>query len=75
MVLRGAVGDGVEDRVVLGDIVGIDMAGVQEAEMRGIDLALYGLQVSWMKVTLTSSSGRSRISNAWSGGTSAFDPM
>ena len=42
MVLRGAVGDGVEDRVVLDDIVGMDMAGVQEAEMRGIDLALYG---------------------------------
>jgi hypothetical protein len=39
MVLRGAVSDGVEDRVVLGDIVGMDMAGVQEAEMRGIDLA------------------------------------
>src|SRR6185437_6857731 len=45
MVLRGAVGDGMEDRVVLGDIVGTDMAGVQEAEMRGIDLAFYGLQV------------------------------
>jgi hypothetical protein len=35
----------VEDRVVLGDIVGMDMASVQEAEMRGIDLALNGLQV------------------------------
>jgi hypothetical protein len=35
----------VEDRVVLRNIVGIDMASVQEAEMRGIDLALNGLQV------------------------------
>ena len=34
MVLRGAIGNGVEDRVVLGDIIGMDMASVQEAEMR-----------------------------------------
>jgi hypothetical protein len=45
MVLRGAVGDGVEDRFVLGDIIGMDVAGVQKAEMRGIDLALNRLQV------------------------------
>ena len=44
VVLRRAVGDGVEDRLILGEIVRIDMAGVQEAEMRGVDLALERLQ-------------------------------
>ena len=44
VVFRRAVGDGVEDRLVLGEVVRIDVAGVQEAEMRGVDLALERLQ-------------------------------
>ena len=45
MIFRRAVDDGVAHRIVLGEIVRIDMAGVQEAEMRGVDLALERLQV------------------------------
>ena len=45
MVLRRTVGDGVVDRIVLRHVVGIDVAGVQETEMRGIDLALERLKI------------------------------
>ena len=44
VVLRRTVGDGVEDRLVFREIVRFNMAGVQEAEMRGVDLALERLQ-------------------------------
>ena len=44
MVLWGAVRDRVADRVILGQLVGVDVAGMQEAEMRGIDVALERLQ-------------------------------
>src|SRR5947199_6051622 len=45
MILRGAVGDGVVNRIILVEIVRIDVAGVQETEMRSIDLALERLQI------------------------------
>ena len=45
MVLRRAVGDGVVDRIILAHVVRVDVASVQEAEMRGIDLALECLQI------------------------------
>src|SRR5205085_2464009 len=45
MVLRSAVGDGVVNRIILADVIRIDVAGVQETEMRGIDLALECLQI------------------------------
>src|SRR5262245_34165470 len=45
MVLRRPIGYGVEQRLVLRQIVGIDVAGVQEPEVRGVDFALERLQV------------------------------
>ena len=45
VVLRRAVDDRVPDRLVLRQVVEIDVAGVQEAEMRGVDLALERLQI------------------------------
>ena len=45
VVLRRAIDDRVAHRLVLGQVVGVDVAGVQEAEMRGVDLALERLQV------------------------------
>ena len=39
MVFGRADGDGMADRVILRHVVGSDMAGVQEAEMRGVDIA------------------------------------
>ena len=78
MILRRAVGDGVADRLVLRHVVRVDMAGMQEAEMRGVDLALERLQVVAValdEADAISSSGTSRISNAGSGGASAREPM
>src|SRR5262245_63582167 len=45
MIFRRAVGNGMAQRLILRQLVGIHMAGVQEAEMRGIDLPLERLQV------------------------------
>ncbi len=39
--LRRPVGDGVVDRLVLGELVRLDVAGVQVAEVRGVDLAKF----------------------------------
>ena len=45
LVFRRAAGDGVVDRIILRHVIRVDMAGMQETEMRGIDLALDRLQV------------------------------
>src|SRR4051812_10448717 len=45
MVLGGAVDDRVTNRLVLGEIIWIDMPRVEEPEMRGVDLALERLQI------------------------------
>jgi hypothetical protein len=45
VVFRCPDRDSMVDRVVLGHVVGIDMAGVQEAEMRSIDVAFQSLQI------------------------------
>ena len=45
LILRRPDRDGVIERLVLGELFGIDMAAVQVAEMRGVDLALDRLQV------------------------------
>jgi hypothetical protein len=45
MIFGGAAGNGVAQRFVFGDIIDIDMAGMQEAEMRGVDLAFERLQI------------------------------
>src|SRR5581483_6011845 len=45
MVLRRPIGHGMTDGLILGEVVRLDMASVQKAEMRGIDLALERLQV------------------------------
>src|SRR5580692_1550257 len=45
VIVRRADRDGVEDRIVGGEIIGIDVSGMQEAEMRGVDVALERLQI------------------------------
>src|SRR5258708_34535966 len=44
VILRRAVGDRVADRGILRQFVGIDVAGRQEAEMRGVGVAFGPLQ-------------------------------
>jgi len=44
MVLRGAVGDRPADQIVGRNIGGSDRAGMQKAEMRGVDVAFERLQ-------------------------------
>ena len=45
MIFGGTAGNGVAQRFVFGDIIDIDMAGMQEAEMRGVDFAFERLQI------------------------------
>src|SRR5262249_39326732 len=45
IVLRGANGDGLAERLPLRHVGRIDVARVQEAEMRSVDIALERLQV------------------------------
>jgi hypothetical protein len=44
-ILRRAVSNCVADRVIFGQVVWIDVAGVQEAEMRRVNVALERLQI------------------------------
>ena len=45
VIVRRADRDGVEDRIVVGEVVRIDMAGMQKSEMRGVDVAFERLQI------------------------------
>ena len=44
LVLGRAVGDGVARRMPFLEILGLDVAGMEEAEMRGVDIAFQALQ-------------------------------
>src|ERR1700739_1322566 len=45
VIFRRPDRDCVADRIVLDEVVGLDVAGMQEAEMRGVDVALQRLQI------------------------------